>query len=189
MIKNRIKNSDNFFLKIPKWIWFIIAGLATIVSLLSFFYPKISVSPTTSLDPQNALSAPFKIINEGHLPIYNLQYRICPYDETMPKPGIRVWEGPVWDLTEHRIAKLGAGESWTIMLPLQYRHKELNKVVTKFIDVRMFIEFELKFIPKKFKYWFHFNTAKTAEGKLNWYSQPFINKTSINPRLNQNLEL
>lgn len=57
--------------RIPAWIWVALAFLSIVVAMLQA-YPWLSIQETISLDPSNPYSELFLLVNEGYLPVTNL---------------------------------------------------------------------------------------------------------------------
>jgi len=53
---------------------FLLAALVGIASGVIYFLPKVSVSWSAPLDPQNPFSTPFTVSNDGPLPIWNVEF-------------------------------------------------------------------------------------------------------------------
>src|SRR5579863_3377175 len=57
--------------RVPRWVWGLI-GLAALVITLLQGMPWLSVEENASLDPSNPYSALFYVVNDGYVPVSNL---------------------------------------------------------------------------------------------------------------------
>ena len=164
---------------LTKWGWHIFGGIALVVGFVAIFYPRISVSPASSLDPKSALLTPFVISNEGNIPLTNIV--IClglNKIKTQTKHGHIEhvsYDGPFSALfcdPETAVSVLLPSEKYTVLSPLQFNP---NGSVA-FADIAIIVNFNPAFFPIKMKKVFRFITTTGADGKLYWYAQP-LSKT------------
>jgi hypothetical protein len=67
----RLAQIGAFFRRIPGWTWALVAGLATVLSLLTG-YPWLAIDEGGRLDERNPYSALFSVRNDGYLPVADL---------------------------------------------------------------------------------------------------------------------
>ena len=69
-----------------KIAWTAIVGLSTILALLALV-PRISVSPSSNLDPAEPFVTPFIISNDGFFSVYTIRYN-CLFNHVILSPHI-----------------------------------------------------------------------------------------------------
>lgn len=156
---------------LSKRVWQIFGGIALVVGFVAIFYPRISVSPSSSLDPQSPLLTPFVISNDGNIDLTDIKYmlgmRNIKFVDGREFTGetnfTSRFTGP-----NNTIAKLSVGEKSTILSPLQFNPGG----AVDFADVAIVVGFKPSFLPIKMEKVFRFITSKGNNGKLNWYAQP-----------------
>jgi hypothetical protein len=75
----------------------IVAIVASMISALLLITPKISVTPGINIDPMDTFPTNFAIKNEGHVPIYNLEFS-CNINAAYTFSNVRVTNSPVSEL-------------------------------------------------------------------------------------------
>ena len=168
-IDNQEKNHYSFNFAWRCFQKFILFG--SIIGLFiscDYYLPNISVSPSTTLNPQNVLLTPFIITNNTNMSIVDVKYsnsiRSLKTENGMTIDGGNEFKSRITDSSK-LIPQIKAHEQDTMIFPTQFKTDPPS-----FVDMAIVVNFKLKFIP--FKSWerlFRFVTAKDVEGKLHWY--------------------
>jgi hypothetical protein len=162
-----------------KKIWKTILGipaifgfLAAIFGVVVYFNPRISVSPSFSVNPRNALLTTFVISNDGYTSIKNVKFAISIKD-IKTSDGLHINGDPTFKgrLTEANniVPVLRANEKYTVRFPSQF---DIGSNVTS-ADIALVVRFTLPCLP--FVPWekmFRYIPYKDVEGKFNWAPQP-----------------
>lgn len=163
-----------------KMIWPIIAAIITIFGFaiavsgfLARFEPRISVSPSFSLNPHNALLSNFEIKNVGNTPIKNVKFAFSIKD-IRTSDGLNITGGANFKnrLIEANniVPILEINEGYTVSFPVGGFNIGPNVV---FADLALVINFthplfSSRNIEKKFRY----IASKDVDSKFHWAPQP-----------------
>jgi hypothetical protein len=156
--------------------WKIFGIAAVVVGFLAILYPKISVSPATSLDMKNPLLTPFIISNDGNIPINNVRFKLG-VQKISWKDGKKITLEP--NFSSHflnpndTVSELLPAEKYSVLSPLTLEGKD----VVEFADIAIIVEFKPFILPIKMTRTFRFITTKSSDNKLYWYPQP-VSKTT-----------
>lgn len=154
----------------------IIMGFITIfvsiVTIIWFFSPKISASPSFFINPKNALSMQFVISNNGNTSIKNVKFLVS-IRNIKTSDGLNIIGDPNFKsrLTEANniVPALNDGESYTVQFPPQFMiGNNLDSA-----DIALVVHFTIPFLPSRpFERIFRYNACKDTEGKFHWSPQP-----------------
>lgn len=161
--KQRVQSST--FLTLPKRLWEIFAGIAVIVGFIAIFYPRISVSPASSLDPQSTSLPPFIISNEGNITLNKVEgmtaIKSIELASGMKLVGPDSFTGGVI-LDKNRAPVMKPGEKLTVFSPFEFGNNPVS-----FADIAISVSYELPIVHVKMEKVFRFTTEKG-----NWFPQP-----------------
>jgi len=153
------------FLTLPKRLWEIFAGIAVIVGFVAIFYPRISVSPASALDPQSTSLPPFIISNEGNIPINKVR-GMTAIKKIELASGKKIvgkdnFSGGV-TLSANKASLMNPGEKLTVFSPFEFPNDYVYSA-----DIAISVSYVLPIVPIKMKKVFRFVTEKG-----NWFPQP-----------------
>jgi len=139
-------------------------SLIAIVGFLFLVYPRLSVSPGESLDPYEPFSTPFIIKNDGHLPLFNVNYSITLNNmEDINHSHYII--GKIPGISKN-IPKLSPNKSTTIFI---------NKMIDappnfiKYAEIYVNVTYKLyNIIPYTFTENIRFKTEKKANNEYLW---------------------
>mgnify|MGYP003393247610 CR=1 FL=1 len=167
--------------------WFIsklgLIVLTVVPAILAYFWfiPKISVSPTFSVNQQNILSTQFKVSNDGNTDIKDVESSIaickiktsvggqivgsqvngnCDFKNRLKEPNTK---------ENKRVPIMKRGEINTVQFPSNF----IIGDGIDFADLAVVVNYKLPFLS--FWAWeqlFRFTTVKDADGALHWNGQP-----------------
>ncbi len=139
------------------------SAVASILSLLLSFLPKVSVRPEGKLDPKDPFSTPFVITNSGLTGIHKVTF-VCRLRHATNDQGGKIiaYEKGVRP-TGFVIAEIGPGESATTGLPFTWIGG-----ITASADFDFVLEYRPSYYPLKKQSTFRLATARQQDGTLVW---------------------
>ena len=152
--------------------------MLSLISGISWFIPKITVSPANSLDNSNPFLTPFTISNDGYLSIYDVQF-MCAVKEIkginmktkipLVISGAENFKSKMHSKF-HVAEVIAPNEKYTQVMPLPnfFLHYQI-----KHADIAILVSFRpIKWFPLKKEKNYRFITAQNINGHLQWYPQP-----------------
>jgi hypothetical protein len=158
-----------------KSFWGLIAGIGVITGLWMFFWPKVTVTSLSPLNPSEALSAPFIISNDGYLAIGEVRVactinKIVTAQKVTYLPAEKKREAARFvDLTE-AAAIILPGEKYTVECPIT-RILNFNSPVD-LADITVVVSYKMKPIPITRKDFYRFQSKRNSKGEFVWVPQP-----------------
>lgn len=157
---------------ILSWAWKLIGGFGVILGIAVTFYPRISVKPSDSLDPNNALKTPFIITNDSFMPISNVRYSCAIKDvKTKDWPGVIGEPDYSSRLVSSNLvaARMGIGESDSAICPLAGFNLHSDIVSA---DIAVVVQYSVPVLPINLEKIVPFTTLRDSQGRLRWIQKP-----------------
>jgi len=184
MDKMKIESMNGLFKKLLKslksiWQYVMVfaAGLATMLGILSYIHPNISVTPLMALDSSRPLSMQFLVTNNGYLTMRDVEYAcgiekiegILTIGSYGGPPGLNK-HSPRFVASQYKLGKsLGPNESDSVSIDFDiFRKAEPIKMA----DIGIIVSFRLGFSPWRQERIYHFITQKCTDGRLYWFPKP-----------------
>lgn len=113
------------------------------------------------MNPQNALSTPFTISNDGYLPILNVKYdcEIARAEGSDPK--LTLTNSSVYN--EYMVAAIWPGEKSPVSCDFLSKSLNFSRA-----DVTVTVSYETQFLPGKWDKKFRFIGVRNTDGGLVW---------------------
>lgn len=156
------------------------AFLGTATGIIALFFPAISVSQSTPLNPADPFSAPFIVSNDGALVIDSVQFD-CLLNNLQTNQ-ITVTDGDFEDDSQF-VDTMDAGEKRSVQCA--FEDPSLIKFdlpqIYKSADITLAVRFRVAFVPWYQTRTFRFMLAKATDGSFYWYPQPNsdLNESSL----------
>jgi len=157
--------------KIFSWAWKVFAGIAVILGVYNALHPRVSVLPSTYLDPSDPLKALFEVTNEGLLSLYNVKVS-CAIERVTLLTGLKIVGGPNFSThlfnPIHSSKEIASGESDTVYCPLGAL--KLPSPVDS-AEIAIVVDYSSLGIhwPNKV---YPFTTQRDINGQLHWIKRP-----------------
>ncbi len=145
------------------WSWILsIGAIVGLASGIATLYPRISVSQLSPTDPTKPLSVPFRVGNEGYLPIYNVRF-ICSFRDAQTNQG-PIFENIGFQNGRSPIPILKPTESTETTCPIEQK----DGIAFTSIDMTVTVQFD-GFWPFRDQKWnYRVTTRKNSKGELMW---------------------
>ncbi len=150
-------------------IWEIFVAVGVVLGYLSYFQPRLSVTPQQALDPSKPFSVPFIIANNGYLPFRDVEF-LCGIREvkgtenrTLGKFALR--------FPHNRLSVLEPGKPATISCDF-FAAKGFEFFPVISADIAIIVQFRPQLLPWSKRESFRFITTEAADNKLLWFPQP-----------------
>jgi hypothetical protein len=163
------KNGKKQILSLPiiKWFWGCIVVAATLIGLLSAYYqfqPLVSVIPSYSLNPTNALSAQFQVCNQSVFSIYDVSNY---YNVNHIKVGhVDFVENTMHKNRGQHITELRSKEATVLEVGWG-----IGGMAPSFCDVTISVTYRPKFIWWRKEQQFRFTTKTNSASDLLWFPE------------------
>lgn len=146
--------------------WSAVGAIAVLTSLW-FFYPRISIEPTEPLNPSNPFTVPFRVANQGNLPIYPLVTSCAIH--AVRTSSMNMTNG-VMIPTERIIGRLGSGDADVATCPIQGNRGSALSGGGALIsaDISVSVSFRQLVWPFRVDVSRRFATAPEVGGELRW---------------------
>ncbi len=156
------------------------AGLATMLGIVSYVHPNISVTPLIALDSSRPLSMQFLVTNNGYLTIHDIKYAFgieriegkVTFGSFGGPPGVDE-SSPRFVAPEYKRAK-SLDPNQSDSLSIDFNIFRMAEPIRK-ADIGIIVSFRLWFIPWHQERVYHFVTQKAADGNLYWFPKPLDN--------------
>ncbi len=149
-------------------LWKILVGVSVVLTVVVGvlqFSSRISVLPTTPINPSDSFSVPFIVKNEGLLAIYDVKFS-CHYDQ-IKDLNENTWTNAS-QVNVHRVREIGAGQQATVTC-----NKIRGDITFAHADMSIIVSFRPSFIPwRKEPLPVRFIVERGSDGQLYWLPQP-----------------
>ena len=147
----------------------ILANLITHVSLKAF-RSKVSLEPEAPLKSDSLIDTPFRVTNEGILPIYNIGQKWL-LEQARGTEGVAIGMFEVEKIkpavqANDKISKLSGSQSVTVY---PFDNLTVSEVTVKRLKMMVIVAYETAVLHRRMSEDFFFEANEGADGKFHWY--------------------
>jgi hypothetical protein len=153
--------------KFLKRVALIPGAIATFLAIYGAL-PKLGISSSETLDPNNIFASPFIVKNESLFPVREVEYMFHIVEAQTRKPSIEIKNNVVSQHQKIATPTLRRGESGQTLVRLVGGSGA--RVTTA--DIVVFIRFRPAFLPFRQIEKYRFTTKKHVDGSLRWLPAP-----------------
>lgn len=166
-IKKLARNTWEYFSVFSGYahrVWKILLEIAAVAGLLALLYPRVSVSSTTSINPDHPFATPFSVANNGLFPVYDVEFS-CGMNDVSTES------------TPHQLSQFSTVFASLPIPRINGGHSEITFCAFPFItespikeaDISVSVHFKSAWLPPKRTEIYRFRTIKGTDGRLYWY--------------------
>jgi hypothetical protein len=146
------------------WFWACVSLLLAFVGSYFLLRTQIEVEPDAALDPKQPMTTPFRITNNGVLPIYNVR-RWCSVNRLQDAGGIEFDGFKFIDSGKPTIPRLDSGESTSVFVPISINFR----TPYAFGDIEVVVEYSTAILKTHQERHFRFEMRKDVNNEIRWY--------------------
>jgi hypothetical protein len=163
----------------PQWLrisWQVMLNMAALLGLVTGYMamiPRVSVSQSEPLDPDDIFSTPFIVSNDGPLPLetvniscadFNVVYQQGTTLRSNPNdPGAAISD------TSFNAPEVKPGERVSVPCALEQMLKPPSWIKVVSSDISIVVSFRIGYTPLPGRRKFRFVTFRSADNRLHWY--------------------
>jgi hypothetical protein len=155
--------------------WKYLGALITVFSLYTSapaLITRLSINPSSSLDPADALSTPFAVSNDGNYDLHEVKYA-CVYIDLTLRSGSKIsTPGPYGDWLGGFTTNLMATDILepTVKRNIQCPTGGFGPITQG--NIIVIVSYRPSWWPFRYQKHKHFVTARAADGSLVWLEEP-----------------
>ena len=152
-------------------IWAGVVALGVLLGILSAIYtflPKISITPTSTLDPSNPFQTPFVLVNESPLPLNSVGVGILVV-ELVDDAGNQMLKNVKLRAADPHFGGIPTHLKPRQKVPIGLENYIAHMSGVKTVILQMEVHYKPMFYPKSIDETFKFKALKSTWGEMIWF--------------------